>query len=163
MGAAPGRDFLLGVGDKRTEVTAANIGLHHNTAFAVFAADLVRALGNLEPCLHSPGEVARFEIAEGPNQISRENGKRRIVVQANIRGRDLGSFVADAQQQIAAQVPLPAGSWLDWGGQFENLVAARQRLSLVVPLCFFLIFLLLFSAFNRSSTPCWCSPACRSP
>jgi cobalt-zinc-cadmium resistance protein CzcA len=94
------------------------------------------------------GEVARFEIAEGPNQISRENGKRRIVVQANIRGRDLGSFVADAQQQIAAQVPLPPGSWLDWGGQFENLVAARQRLSLVVPLCFFLIFLLLFSAFN---------------
>jgi cobalt-zinc-cadmium resistance protein CzcA len=94
------------------------------------------------------GEVARFEIAEGPNQISRENGKRRIVVQANIRGRDLGSFVADAQQQIATQVPLPPGSWLDWGGQFENLVAARQRLSLVVPLCFFLIFLLLFSAFN---------------
>ena len=92
--------------------------------------------------------MARFEIAEGPNQISRENGKRRIVVQANIRGRDLGSFVDDAQQQIAAQVPLPAGSWLDWGGQFENLVAARQRLSLVVPLCFFLIFLLLFSAFN---------------
>src|SRR5215510_12064025 len=96
------------------------------------------------------GEVARFEIAEGPNQISRENGKRRIVVQANIRGRDLGSFVADAQQQIAAQVPLPPGSWLDWGGQFENLVAARQRLSLVVPLCFFLIFLLLFSAFNSA-------------
>jgi cobalt-zinc-cadmium resistance protein CzcA len=94
------------------------------------------------------GEVARFEIAEGPNQISRENGKRRIVVQANIRGRDLGSFVADAQLQIAAQVPLPPGSWLEWGGQFENLVAARQRLSLVVPLCFFLIFLLLFSAFN---------------
>jgi cobalt-zinc-cadmium resistance protein CzcA len=96
------------------------------------------------------GEVARFEIAEGPNQISRENGKRRIVVQANIRGRDLGSFVDDARQQIAAQVPLPAGSWLDWGGQFENLVAARQRLSLVVPLCFFLIFLLLFSAFNSA-------------
>jgi cobalt-zinc-cadmium resistance protein CzcA len=96
------------------------------------------------------GEVARFEIAEGPNQISRENGKRRIVVQANIRGSDLGSFVADAQQQIAAQVPLPPGSWLEWGGQFENLVAARQRLSLVVPLCFFLIFLLLFSAFNSA-------------
>src|SRR5262245_29311536 len=96
------------------------------------------------------GEVARLEIAEGPNQISRENGKRRIVVQANIRGRDLGSFVADAQQQIAARVPLPSGNWLDWGGQFENLVAARQRLSLVVPLCFFLIFLLLFSAFNSA-------------
>jgi len=92
--------------------------------------------------------VARFEVAEGPNQISRENGKRRVVVQANIRGRDLGSFVDDARQQIAAQVSLPAGSWLEWGGQFENLVAARQRLSLVVPLCFCLIFLLLFSAFN---------------
>ncbi|MGE3539168.1 MAG: efflux RND transporter permease subunit [Candidatus Tectimicrobiota bacterium] len=96
------------------------------------------------------GEVARFEIAEGPNQISRENGKRRIVVQANIRGRDLGSFVDDARQQIAAQVPLPTGSWLAWGGQFENLVAARQRLSLLVPLCFFLIFLLLFSALNSA-------------
>ena len=72
------------------------------------------------------GAVARFEIAEGPNQISRENGKRRIVVQANIRGRDLGSFVTDAQQQIAAQVSLPPGSWLDWGGQFENLVAASS-------------------------------------
>jgi cobalt-zinc-cadmium resistance protein CzcA len=96
------------------------------------------------------GAVARFDIAEGPNQISRENGKRRIVVQANIRGRDLGSFVTDAQQQIGAQVSLPTGSWLDWGGQFENLVAARQRLSLVVPLCFFLIFLLLFSAFNSA-------------
>ena len=58
--------------------------------------------------------------------------------------------MADAQQQIATQVPLPPGSWLDWGGQFENLVAVRQRLSLVVPLCFFLIFLLLFSAFNST-------------
>jgi cobalt-zinc-cadmium resistance protein CzcA len=96
------------------------------------------------------GEVARFEVAEGPNQISRENGKRRIVVQANIRGRDLGSFVTEAQQRIDAQVKLPPGSWLDWGGQFENLVAARQRLTLVVPLCFFLIFLLLFSAFNSA-------------
>lgn len=96
------------------------------------------------------GEVARFEVAEGANQISRENGKRRVVVQANIRGRDLGSFVAEARQQIAAQVPLPSGSWLAWGGQFENLVAARQRLSLVVPLCFFLIFLLLFGALHSA-------------
>jgi cobalt-zinc-cadmium resistance protein CzcA len=68
------------------------------------------------------GEVAQFEVVEGPNQISRENGKRRIVVQANIRGRDLGSFVIDAQQRIEAQAKLPSGSWLDWGGQFENLV-----------------------------------------
>ena len=96
------------------------------------------------------GEVARFEVSEGPNQISRDNGKRRVVAQANIRGRDLGSFVADAQRRIETQVKLPPDSWLGWGGQFENLVAARQRLSLVVPGCFFLIFLLLFSAFNSA-------------
>jgi heavy metal efflux system protein len=72
------------------------------------------------------------------------------VVQANIRGRDLGSFVTEAQRHIDAQVPLAPGSWLDWGGQFEHLVAARHRLSLVVPGCFFLIFLLLFSAFKTA-------------
>ena len=66
-----------------------------------------------------------FDLGEGPNQISRENGKRRVVVQANVRGRDIGSFVAEAQNKIAAQVKIPAGSWLDWGGQFENLLAAR--------------------------------------
>jgi len=93
-------------------------------------------------------QLAQLDVSEGPNQISRENGKRRVVVQANVRGRDLGSFVAEAQARIDQEVPLPPGSWLDWGGQFENLVAARQRLSLVVPGCFFLIFLLLFSAFN---------------
>jgi cobalt-zinc-cadmium resistance protein CzcA len=92
--------------------------------------------------------VARIEVAEGPNQVSRENGKRRIVVQANVRGRDIGSFVEDARRHIDEKVKLPAGSWLDWGGQFENLLNARQRLLVVVPICFFLIFLLLFSTFN---------------
>jgi cobalt-zinc-cadmium resistance protein CzcA len=113
-------------------------------------ASLSTAVASDRPAFIPLGAVARFEVAEGPNQISRENGKRRIVVQANIRGRDLGSFVAEAQQRIDTQVTLPPGNWLDWGGQFENLVAARQRLSLVVPLCFFLIFLLLFSAFNSA-------------
>jgi cobalt-zinc-cadmium resistance protein CzcA len=93
-------------------------------------------------------EVAKVKVTEGINQVSRENGKRRIVVQANVRGRDLGSFVAEAQQKIAEQVKIPAGQWLDWGGQFENLLAARKRLTIVVPVCLFLIFLLLFSAFN---------------
>ena len=92
--------------------------------------------------------VSKIEIAEGHNQISRENGKRRVVVQANVRGRDIGSFVAEAQAVIAREVKLPPGTWLDWGGQFENLVAARKRLAIVVPACFFLIFLLLFSTFN---------------
>lgn len=94
------------------------------------------------------GVVAKIDIAEGPNQISRENGKRRVVVQCNVRGRDIGSFVAEAQQRIDEQVKLPAGTWLAWGGQFENLIAARTRLMIVVPICFFLIFILLFSTFN---------------
>ncbi len=93
------------------------------------------------------GHVATIEVAEGTNQISRENGKRRIVVQCNVRGRDLGSFVKEAQSQVA-NLPLPAGGWLVWGGQYENLVAAKQRLTIVVPICFFLIFLLLFSTFK---------------
>jgi cobalt-zinc-cadmium resistance protein CzcA len=94
------------------------------------------------------GSIAAIEIAEGPNQISRENGKRRVVVQANVRGRDIGSFVTEAQAKIDQNVKLKSGNWLEWGGQFENLIAARQRLSVVVPVCFFLIFLLLFSTFN---------------
>ncbi|MCB0310880.1 MAG: CusA/CzcA family heavy metal efflux RND transporter, partial [Bdellovibrionales bacterium] len=90
--------------------------------------------------------IAKLHVEDGPNQISRENGKRRIVVQANIRGRDLGSFVAEAQDKVEQQVNLAAGSWLAWGGQFENLVAAKRRLSVVVPICFLLILILLFSA-----------------
>ncbi|MCC6970253.1 MAG: CusA/CzcA family heavy metal efflux RND transporter [Phycisphaerales bacterium] len=93
------------------------------------------------------GNVARIEVAEGANQISRENGKRRIVVQCNVRGRDLGSFVQDAQVKLA-DLQLPAGQWLVWGGQFENLVAAKARLMIVVPACFFLIVLLLFWTFK---------------
>lgn len=93
------------------------------------------------------GHVATVVIAEGTNQISRENGKRRIVVQTNVRGRDLGTFVQEAQSRIA-EVKLPAGQWLVWGGKYENLVAAKERLSIVVPVCFFLIFLLLFWTFK---------------
>ncbi len=91
-------------------------------------------------------QVARFELSEGPNQISRENGKRRVVVTTNVRGRDIGSLVAEVQEKVARKVQLPAGYWITWGGQFENLEAARQRLMIVVPGCFFLIFVLLYSA-----------------
>jgi cobalt-zinc-cadmium resistance protein CzcA len=92
------------------------------------------------------GAVARLVEAKGPNQISRENGKRRIVVQANVRGRDIASVVDGARQRIAEQVDLPAGSWLDWGGQFENLERARDRLAVILPLVFVLIGVLLHSA-----------------
>ncbi|TXL80325.1 CusA/CzcA family heavy metal efflux RND transporter [Vineibacter terrae] len=87
--------------------------------------------------------LARIEVAPGPNQVSREDGKRRIVVSANVRERDLGGFVADAQRQIAEKVKLPAGYWIGWGGQFEQLASASQRLTIVVPIALLLIFLLL--------------------
>ncbi len=87
--------------------------------------------------------VAEIEVAPGPNQISRENGKRRVVVTANVRDRDLGSFVAEVQRQVADKVKLPAGYWIGWGGQFEQLVAASERLAIVVPVALLLIFILL--------------------
>lgn len=90
--------------------------------------------------------VARFETSEGLNQISREDGKRRVVVQANVRGRDLGGFVRDAQAAVRSETNLPPGVWLDWGGQFENLQRAEQRLSIVVPVVFLIIGLLLYMA-----------------
>lgn len=96
------------------------------------------------------GEVAKLETSEGPNQISRENGRRRIVVQANVRDRDIGSFVAEAQARIDSEVKLKPGQWLQWGGQFENMVAARQRLAIVVPACFLLIFVILFTAYGSA-------------
>ena len=90
-------------------------------------------------------QVAQIRLTEGLNQVSRENGKRRVVVQVNLAGRDAGSFVAEAQAKIA-QVKLPAGYYLEWGGQFESLAAASKRLSIVVPLCFLAIFGLLYMA-----------------
>ena len=83
--------------------------------------------------------VARFDVAEGPNQISRSNGKRRMIVQANVRGRDLGGFVAEAQAKVADQVQAPPSGWLDWGGQFENLERASLRLALIVPIVVLII------------------------
>jgi cobalt-zinc-cadmium resistance protein CzcA len=91
-------------------------------------------------------QLATFHFAEGPNQISRENGKRLVVVTADVRGRDIGSFVDEVQATVAQKVTLPTGYWLGWGGQFENFQVARQRLMIVVPACFALIFLLLAGA-----------------
>src|SRR5690606_3963742 len=90
--------------------------------------------------------LTSIETALGPNQISRENGKRRVVVTANVEGRDLGSFVEEAQEKIGKDVHLEPGTWIDWGGQFENLISASKRLQLVVPLTLAAIFLLLFSS-----------------
>src|SRR3546814_2872788 len=117
--------------------------------------DDIDTLGSIPVMLPSNGagnarsiplsEVARFTYTEGLNQISRENGKRMVVVQANVRGRDLGGFVAEAQAKIT-EVKLPAGTLIEWGGQFESLQSASQRLAIVVPLCCVLTFALLYMA-----------------
>lgn len=90
-------------------------------------------------------QVAQIRFTDGLNQITRENGKRRVVIQVNLRDRDAGSFVAEAMTRVA-EVKLPAGYYLEWGGQFQNLQAASERLSIVVPICFTVIFGLLYMA-----------------
>lgn len=105
---------------------------------------IVRAPAEAIPLI----EVADIDFTLGPNQISRENGKRRVFVTANVRQRDLGSFVKDVQQAVQNKIEIPAGYWLDYGGTFEQLISATQRLSIVVPLTLLIIFGLLFMAFN---------------
>jgi len=93
-------------------------------------------------------EIAELQLAPAPNQISRENGKRRVVVTANVRGHDLGSFVAEVQQQVADKVDLPTGYWLGYGGTFQQLESASKRLSVVVPITLAIILGLLIMAFG---------------
>ena len=94
-------------------------------------------------------QVASLDLVLGPNQISRENGKRLVIVSANVRGRDIGSFVEEAEAAITTQVKVPAGYWTTWGGQFEQLKEASERLRIVVPVALLLVFGLLFMMFNN--------------
>ena len=93
-------------------------------------------------------QLAEISSEEGPAEVSRENGQRRITIEANVRGRDLGSFVEEAREEVATNVKLSPGYRLDWGGTFKNLESGRQRLMVVVPITFLVIFLLLFVTFN---------------
>ncbi|WP_024867890.1 efflux RND transporter permease subunit [Pseudoxanthomonas suwonensis] len=95
-------------------------------------------------------EVARIESTLGPNQINRENGKRRVVVTANVRDRDLGGFVNELQSAIEAKVRVPTGYWIEYGGTFEQLISASRRLAIVVPVTLVVIFGLLFMAFGSA-------------
>lgn len=101
------------------------------------------------PAYVALGEVADFETTLGPNQVSRENGKRRVVVTANVRNRDIGSFVGDAQVLVRKHITLPPGYWITWGGQFEQLMSATGRLQIVIPLALGLIFILLYMMFRN--------------
>jgi len=113
----------------------------------------VEAIGNIK-IADSRGrmiplsQLADIILEDGPAQISRENIHRKISVEANVRGRDLGSFIADVQQAVAARIQLPDGYYVEYGGQFENLQRASRRLAVVVPLALFLIFVLLYTTFN---------------
>jgi cobalt-zinc-cadmium resistance protein CzcA len=99
---------------------------------------------------HIPlSQIARVVAEEGPVQVSREFGQRRIAVECNVRGRDIGSFVAEAQRRISAEVQLPSGYYLTWGGQFENQQSATRRLMVVLPLSIFIIFALLYTTFGN--------------
>ncbi len=128
-------------GDRRFDVVVRLPEAARNDPAALAALPVVSETGVVVPL----SSVARIQTGEGPNQISRENGSRRMVVQANVRGRDLGGFVADAQDRVS-EIELPAGVYLDWGGQFENLKRAEQRFSIVIPIVFVLIGVLLFMA-----------------
>ena len=113
-----------------------------------------KAIGNI--LIASPhgqrvplGQLAKIKLVEAPNQISRENGMRRIVIEANVRGRDIGSFISEAQRKIGkVEKALPSGYFIDWGGQFENQQRAMKTLAVVVPIVIFIIFILLFSTFG---------------
>jgi cobalt-zinc-cadmium resistance protein CzcA len=96
------------------------------------------------------GDVAKVEVVIGPNQISREDGKRRVVVTANVRDRDLGSFIREVQTKVEAEVEVPAGYWINYGGTFEQLISAAERLQLVVPAALALIYGLLFWLFRSA-------------
>jgi cobalt-zinc-cadmium resistance protein CzcA len=95
-------------------------------------------------------EVATLSEQPGPNQINRENGKRRVVVTANVRGRDLGEFVAEVRAAVEHDVQPPPGYWITYGGAFEQLISAAQRLAIVVPVTLVVIFGLLFTAFGSA-------------
>ncbi|RXK65696.1 CusA/CzcA family heavy metal efflux RND transporter [Stenotrophomonas sp. MA5] len=95
-------------------------------------------------------EVAKIQVERGPNQINRENGKRRVVITANVRERDLGGFVGELRTRIGQDIALPEGYWIDYGGTFEQLISATQRLGVVVPVTLALIFALLFMAFGSA-------------
>ncbi|HYG05750.1 MAG TPA: CusA/CzcA family heavy metal efflux RND transporter [Stenotrophomonas sp.] len=143
-GAASGKIFE---GDRRFDVVVRFSDDSRNDPAQLAALPIATPSGTVVPL----SSVARIEIAEGPNQISRNNGSRRVVVQANVRGRDLGGFVEEAQAAVDAGVTIPPGVHLTWGGQFENLQRAEKRLAMVVPVVFLLIGTLLFMALRSIS------------
>lgn len=136
---------LMYEGDRRFEIV---VRLPENLRTDLLALERLPVPIKISPGFVPLNEIASIELAPAPNQISRENGKRLVIVTANVRGRDLGSFVSDVQTQINAQIKLPTGYWLDYGGTFEQLESASKRLAVVVPLTLLMVIALLVMAFG---------------
>lgn len=136
---------LMYEGDRRFEIV---VRLPEKLRTDLLALERLPIPTDGEPGFVPLNEVTTIELAPAPNQISRENGKRQIIVTANVRGRDLGSFVSDVQTQVNEQVKLPTGYWLDYGGTFEQLESASKRLAIVVPLTLLMVIALLVMAFG---------------
>ena len=150
VAAGGGKAGQIFEGDRRFDILVRLPEFQREDVAAL--ARLPVPLPALEKGTHFPhvplGEIATLEVAEGLNEVRRENGKRFVAVQANVRNRDLGSYVQEAKQRMDAEIKIPDGYWMEWGGQFENLMSARHRLFIVIPLCLSLLFLLLYTAFN---------------
>ena len=128
-----------------------DVFVRYAEAYRATPQDIARALVATTSGARVPiGQLTRIEEVIGPKQISREANQRRIVVQANVVGRDLGGFVAEAQSAVAREVQLPPGYFITWGGQFENQRRAMARLAIIVPVTIGLIFLLLYGSFNSA-------------
>lgn len=144
---------LVFEGDRRFDIVVRLDNLTRDNLDAVGALPVMLETDGSGPRASVPlRELARFQFTEGVNQVSRENGQRRIVVQANVRGRDLGSYVSEARSVVESRVKLPPGVFIQWGGQYENLQAASRRLSILIPVVFALIFGILFMALRSVSS-----------
>ena len=138
-------------GDKRFDVVIRLPGEQRNNLDVLGALPVMLRPVEGRPRASVPlRQLVQFRFTQGLNEVSRDNGKRRIYVEANIAGRDLGSYVDDAQARIAREVKLPAGSWTEWGGQFQNLQAATKRLAIIVPASFVLIAAAIYLAIGNA-------------
>ena len=134
-------------GDRRFDIVVRLPGEERNNLDVLGALPVMLAAVEGQARASVPlRQLVQFRFTQGLNEVSRDNGKRRIYVEANVRGRDLGGFVDDAKRVIASEVKLPSGVWIEWGGQFQNLQAATQRLTLIIPVCFVLIAAALYLA-----------------
>lgn len=152
--AVGGREAgVLFAGDRRFDITVRLPETLRSDLEAIKQIPIRLGSGDItdasRPAYIQLADVATLEQAPGPNQISRENGKRLVIVTANVRGRDIGSFVSEAQLKVAQAVKAPTGYWMSWGGTFEQLQSATQRLQVVVPLALLLVFMLLFAMFGN--------------